>query len=279
MSGKNIIDNISSNLSIRIKRSYCTWHGADWSEQRTKIDYTLWNVMSGNIYLEVDGISYTATKGDVILFYPGTSYTASTDADGCQFLYNRFSVEVGNGIDILNSMELSGIIPSRAIGKKCADFCKQFMNLYSMSQNVPFKLYSVFISYLSDIIDLTDTNNRIPFSHADIKVNRTDPIILSVMEYIDEHFCEDLTISQLSKKVSMSEKYFISCFKKIAGISPGQYIMQCRMKKAAHLLLTTDMKVHDISAHLGYANPYTFSNTFKKFYEESPLNFKNHLVY
>ncbi len=275
----NRIDDISSNLSVRLKRSYCARHFSDWQEKRTKIDYTLWNIMEGNVYIEVGGISYTAGEGDVIIFYPGTEYSASTDNDGCQFLYNRFNVKMGSGIDILASMRLDGIIPSRLIGSKCRSFCRQFMNVNSMAQKMPFKMYSIFISYLSDILEFTPNTERVSFPYTESKRAGADPNILRVMEYMDEHYTEPLPISLLADIAVMSEKYFISCFKKIAGISPGQYIIQLKMRKAAQLLLTSDMSVAEVSKAVGYANPYTFSNTFKKYYEESPMNFKNHSVF
>lgn len=279
MSSFKMIDDITSNLSVRIKRSYCTRHSADWVESRTKLDYTLWNIMQGNIYIEVNGISYTASEGDVVIFYPGTAYSAATDSDGCQFLYNRFAVSMGNGIDIMADMNLSGIIPDEFIGKKNSAFCKQFMKLYSTKQQFPFNLYSVFISYLWELIEAARNEWHIPFHFEALKTAPADSNILAALEYIDENFTEHISITKLAKMAAMSEKYFISYFKKVTGNSPGQYIIQCRMKKAAELLLNSDMKITEIAKTLGYANPYTFSNTFKKYYEESPVNFKAHSVY
>ena len=186
---------------------------------------------------------------------------------------------MGDGIDIMSDMNMSGILSSDFIAKKNKVFCRQFMKLYSTKQQFPFNLYSVFISYLWELIDSARIEEHVPFYFEPLKTTPADSNILTVLEYIDENYTENISVANLAKMAAMSEKYFISCFKKTTGNSPGQYIIQCRMKKAAELLLNSDMKIAEISKSLGYANPYTFSNTFKKYYEESPMNFKAHSVY
>ena len=43
-----------------------------------------------------------------------------------------------------------------------------------------------------------------------------------------------------------------------------QHVTFLRMQRARHLLSTTDDKVESITRQIGYMNPHTLSNTFKK---------------
>jgi YesN/AraC family two-component response regulator len=42
------------------------------------------------------------------------------------------------------------------------------------------------------------------------------------------------------------------------------HVTWLRMRKAAELLSTTNLKIETISHEVGYQNPFVFSNTFKK---------------
>ena len=277
MNNSNIINNITSNLSIRITLSFMTIHDKDWHEQKTKMHYTLWNILSGKIWVHIDNTEFLALPGDIVFFYPGNKYTAHTEMEGCKFLVNLFKVEMGNGIDILSGMNLAGVIPKEVLGDRCVTFSKQFMELYSSEHGIPFKLYSIFTAHLSDIIDagMKDKYQRF---NSDIS-NRAESDLQSIMLYIRDHFTENLSIKELAEMAGMSDKYFISCFKNYMGLSPKQYIIQCRMQLAARLLSDSNLKINEIALLVGYPDQYTFSKAFKKYFEEPPSVFKNHYIY
>lgn len=48
------------------------------------------------------------------------------------------------------------------------------------------------------------------------------------------------------------------------GRSPGRQLTAMRMARAAHELVTTQRKIEAIARDVGYSNPFTFSNTFKR---------------
>lgn len=90
-----LIDNLTSNLSITLKLSYKVTHDVNWLEHRTKTEYTIWTIITGNVWIIINDKEFLAKSGDIILFYPGDTYTAHTDENGCSFIYNRFRLEMG----------------------------------------------------------------------------------------------------------------------------------------------------------------------------------------
>lgn len=81
----NSANNSFSNISLFIKLCCFIRYGSSWTENKTKKNYTVWNVYEGNIWIEIDGKTYHASAGDSILFYPGDTYRAYTDENGCSF--------------------------------------------------------------------------------------------------------------------------------------------------------------------------------------------------
>ncbi|MGN7170043.1 helix-turn-helix domain-containing protein [Paenibacillus cellulositrophicus] len=76
-------------------------------------------------------------------------------------------------------------------------------------------------------------------------------------------------MNELAALVGVSEKYFISYFKKSVGITPGQYISQIKMNRARDYLYAQKYTFQQIAGFLGYPGPFTFSKAFKKYYKNS----------
>ena len=54
------------------------------------------------------------------------------------------------------------------------------------------------------------------------------------------------------------------------GISPQEYLIQCKLQQAVNFLIETNNPIQEIARQVGYDNPLTFSKTFKNFYGVSP---------
>ena len=268
----SIMDDITSTLNAKLILAGCVTHPANWIERQTRRDYTLWNIVEGCLYLRVNGRTFHASPGDVVLFYPNDTYQSTAGASGCKFVFNRFRLYMGSNIDLMAVSNLSGIIPME---ERCRQFTKQFTEMYNASPHFSLKLYAVFLAYLSDVIEQARTAGFCRFYPDNSGPVRPARDIHMIMEYMNGHFTEDLTMSRLSDIAGLSEKHFITQFRKAVGITPGKYIQECRMKYAAQLLTHTDKKLYEIAAAVGYGDAFAFSKTFKKVYGESPANYRN----
>ena len=95
-----------------------------------------------------------------------------------------------------------------------------------------------------------------------------------VFEYIDAHLGEKIYIKDLSKLVHLDDKYFSNIFKQTFGISIQQHILNKRVDRAKELL-STDMFIAEISDALGFFDPASFTNFFKKHVGLSPKEFRS----
>lgn len=68
--------------------------------------------------------------------------------------------------------------------------------------------------------------------------------------------------------------HFIKLFKQYTGQTPHIYQTVLLMDKAAMLLETTDMRVGEIAAFLGYDDPFYFSRLFRKYKQTSPKAYR-----
>lgn len=94
------------------------------------------------------------------------------------------------------------------------------------------------------------------------------------LAFVQENLGEDLNIAQLADIACMSKDHFIRCFKQKMHTTPLAYILQLKMRRAQHLLLTTDLSVKEIAHRFGIVNPSYFCRLFKSHTGKSPLIYR-----
>ena len=85
---------------------------------------------------------------------------------------------------------------------------------------------------------------------------------------------QTITSSQAASRFHISEPYFCSIVKKSTGTTFSALLLKQRMSLAVQLLETGAMPVTAIAEYLGYSDPAYFEKVFKKYYQQSPLDFR-----
>ncbi|MBD7986294.1 response regulator [Sporosarcina sp. Sa2YVA2] len=84
----------------------------------------------------------------------------------------------------------------------------------------------------------------------------------------------DFSLSYLASELALNTSYVSTLFKQLFGSPFQTYMMTVRMDRAKILLLSTEMKVYEIGAAVGFDDPNYFSASFKKRFGVSPNQFK-----
>jgi len=96
-----------------------------------------------------------------------------------------------------------------------------------------------------------------------------------VLQYIEDHFREDLSLSGVAEVFGLSPNYFSTLFKKKTNHNFVHYLANLRIREGKRLLLETDMTVREISAAAGYASASFFIRSFKQSEGLTPLEYRN----
>jgi AraC family transcriptional regulator len=96
-----------------------------------------------------------------------------------------------------------------------------------------------------------------------------------VLEYIDRHLDEDLSVETLSGVAAFSKYHFHRQFTEFFAIGVYRYVQLNRLKRASFLLAFREqMPVVDIALASGYEGPEGFARAFRRSIGQSPSEFR-----
>lgn len=99
-------------------------------------------------------------------------------------------------------------------------------------------------------------------------------VIKSLILWIEEHLDEPLYLDRVAQKSGYSKWYIQRMFKEVTGESTAAYIRSRRLLNAAIALRTTTVKISDIAYHFQFDSQQSFSRTFKKYFQQSPIDYR-----
>lgn len=95
-------------------------------------------------------------------------------------------------------------------------------------------------------------------------------------KYLQEHYQEDVSFSELGERFGFTPEYLGKIFKKHSGETPSKYLTKLRMNEAKHLLLSNpEIEIQKIGEMVGYKDGFYFSRAFKSYTGIQPSEFRN----
>ncbi len=104
-------------------------------------------------------------------------------------------------------------------------------------------------------------------------------IIKNVLDYVENHYYEKLTLDIISQKAHLSKRQFTRIFKKITGITFVEYLNDIRIKKALQMLRSNnENEIIYVCFETGFNDLSYFYRIFKKYTGLTPKEYiKIHL--
>lgn len=94
------------------------------------------------------------------------------------------------------------------------------------------------------------------------------------LEYMAQHFREDITVERLAELVHLSRSHFMRCFRKAVGIGAIEHLSQLRIRAACEALSESTEQIADIAFACGYSNLSNFNRQFLKRVGCSPKEYR-----
>ncbi len=105
----------------------------------------------------------------------------------------------------------------------------------------------------------------------------TEVHIQHCISYIQAHFAEPLTLSELGERFYFSPNYLSALIKNRTGVPFKQFLQTLRMQAALTHLQSSEDRVSDIAQAVGFPDPAYFNRIFKKQYGLSPDTYRRNM--
>lgn len=99
-------------------------------------------------------------------------------------------------------------------------------------------------------------------------------IIAAAQEYVLANISE-ASLDATAVAVHLSPGYLSRLFHRTTGMTFSDYLIQCRMQKAAELLNNIEFKTYEVALMVGYDNPKNFTRAFKQYFKMTPREFRD----
>ena len=208
-------------------------------------------VISGKGTYTVNNTTYEITPGQAFLIKPDeiTKYTADKD-EPWTYTWVGFSAD----IPALNNLPY--VIDDDDLRETFFNISQKFSTenqAYAIMKT--WQVFNVLTKYFAE-------SNSSSYTERAIDIVKTQ-------------YMHDISVKSIAEQLNLDRSYFANVFKKDMGISPSQYIINFRMKKALQLLSSEKYSISIIATSVGYSDLFTFSRSFKKFFGVPPQKYKD----
>ncbi len=92
--------------------------------------------------------------------------------------------------------------------------------------------------------------------------------------WLDAHAHEPLDLAQVARQSGVSAFHFLRLFARVTGVTPHQYLVRARLRRAAKLLALGTLPVGAIAYEVGFGDLSNFVRTFRRAAGRAPRDFR-----
>ena len=209
---------------------------------------------------------YQLKAGEILIHYPGVTYSRM----------NLGSVPVRKKEIMLNNSPLISILCNRSVlnGRESVlcrnpktieayfDRVRELVSAPGPIENPERVLANTVFALFTEIIGQCGEETNIGNSFDD-RLRQLDL------------FSPDLTLDKMAAQFKTGQRTLNRMFMKQLNLSPFQYVIAMRMKYAAQLLNSNSLSIRNVAEECGYRNTSFFIAEFKKYFQQTPLEYRN----
>jgi AraC-like DNA-binding protein len=122
---------------------------------------------------------------------------------------------------------------------------------------------------VTEVADLSLTK-----PHQPIRGGLAPRALRRVREYIEAHLDETIGLETLAGIAGLSKYHFARAFKQSAGMTPHEFLVQCRVRHALKLLADTEIPLSRIAYASGFSDQSHLAHRFRERVGITPSSYR-----
>ncbi len=229
-------------------------------------DFSVCYVVTGSFGYHVRGEAFELVPGSLLIGYPGDEYLCTHDhvgGDECLafFLAPELVDAIGGRTDVWRT---GGVPPVPAL-----------MVLGDLAQAAAEGTSDVGLDeaglwLAARFVDVVSGRGRaVPAAPARDRRRAVEAAL-----WLDAHAPQPVDLDRAAKAAGLSPFHFLRTFSRVLGVTPHQYLVRCRLRRAARLLADDARSITDVALDVGFGDVSNFVRTFHRAAGVSPRRFR-----
>ncbi|MBQ9767207.1 MAG: helix-turn-helix transcriptional regulator [Lachnospiraceae bacterium] len=247
---------------------------SDWIHlTRNREDYELMVVTEGTLYIGDHLGDYVIQKGEYLLMGP-TPFQHGTRSADCSFYWLHFGYHnekqdheiLADTAAYTPGQLLIPVIGTLASPERITILMKQLQDSDRRYKDETLNRYLC----SAILAEIGTQSGHLLNKEKQLK----EQLYHDILDYISWHSQENLRIPEIAAHFGYNEKYLTTFFRKYAGITLKQQVLQAKMEVAKSSLSETTQPISQIAYSLGFSDAHNFSNAFRKITGLSPSEYR-----
>ena len=256
------------NSLLRVVDRRCQAVASDAPFVERHADHSLSYVRRGTFGYRSQGASFELVAGSFLVGYPGDEYVCTHehsrgDGDECLSFHMAPAMvqEIGDG--------------AAAWRRGCVPPLPELMVLGELAQaavegRVDVALDEIGVLLAARFVAVVSHRSRTS-SGAPL---RDRGRAVDAAQWLDAHAAEHIDLTGAASVVGLSPFHFLRVFARVLGVTPHQYLVRARLRRAARLLADDSRSITDVAFDAGFGDLSNFVRTFHRAAGASPGSFR-----
>jgi AraC-like DNA-binding protein len=253
--------------AITVTDYRCTAGPDDQPFSEQHAGHSLSYVRKGSFGCRCRGQSHELIAGALLIGHPGDEYTCHHEhhGSGDECLSFSFAPELIDTVGDARDIWQQGAIAPRAELMVLGELAQASAGAHS-----DLGLDEIGHAFAARFVDVVSGEPR-------RRVNgnaRDRRRAVEAALWIDAHASDEIDLDAAARQAGLSPFHFLRLFRNVLGVTPHQYLVRARLRRAANLLAEQDRAITDIAFDVGFGDLSNFVRSFHRAAGVSPRAFR-----
>lgn len=230
----------------------------------------------------IDKKTSRINPGEIFFIPPRALHELAAPPSGVRFvfLFNINALAQLKGFAAIQSLLSKPLLVTKdthplvynEVYQSLLDMCKEYIS------GNPYSELSIFSLLIKTLISLYENHIQTTELFQNVNVNKHQEYVTkfgNLLEYIDTHYTEDLTLEEMADIIGFSKYHFSRLFKQYTNFTFCDYLKHRRIQAAEILLEKPEYSITEVALQSGFPSISTFNRIFKEYKNCTPTEFRH----
>ncbi len=230
----------------------------------------------------INGVPHRVNPGEIFIIPPRELHQLEAPPSGVRFVF-LFNINVLAQLKGFAAIQSMLTLPLHItkdthpliyneVYQTLLDMCKEYIS------GNPYSELSIFSLLVRMLITLYENHIQTTDLFQNVNINKHQEYVSkfgNLLEYIDTHYTEDLTLEDMADIIGFSKYHFSRLFKQYTNFTFCDYLKHRRIQAAEMLLEQPEYSITEVALQAGFPSISTFNRIFKEHKNCTPTEFRN----